>query len=159
MLKIEWHELFTGNWKQEKYFNFPPKHKRHNPTNRCRWRPSFGAKEKFLSPKYNVWVQSIIFSTALQLLTSKCHKYVNICFWRTFFIIRFCFSYAKEANSLESGQSSASPEFTWRWIDLFTFLLLNSAPPAIYHVFSPSACWPSSSCCTPSPPSPIFSLG
>lgn len=24
MLKIEWHELFTGNWKQEKYFNFPP---------------------------------------------------------------------------------------------------------------------------------------
>lgn len=91
VLKIEWHELFTGNWKQEKYFNFPPKHKRHNPTNRCRWRPSFGAKETFLSPKYNVWVQSIIFSTARQLSTSKCHKYVNIGFGCFFLLSDFVF--------------------------------------------------------------------
>lgn len=40
---------------------------------------------------YNVWVQSIIFSTALQLSTSKCHKYVNIGFGWFFLLSDFVF--------------------------------------------------------------------
>lgn len=58
--KIEWHELFTGDWKQENISTSHPSASNTIQQINC-WRPSFGALETLLSPKYNVWGKASYF--------------------------------------------------------------------------------------------------